>query len=108
MTAMTCLSHTGSLQAPEVTVTQAASTVAFLQWSEVKAASHYSLLIRKQGHPQVDSKPQKLTVYGEQVILDKLKPNSIYCVTVSAQSSSASGPESHPLCILTGQQQEHF
>lgn len=56
----------------------------------------------------MDSEPQLLTVYGEEVILDDLEPNSIYCVTVSAKSSSASGPESHPVCILTGQEQKHF
>lgn len=97
----------GSLQAPALEVTQAVSTVAFLQWSQVKAASHYNLIIWKEGHPQVDSESQELTVYGEEVILDDLKPNSIYCVTVSAQTSSASGPKSHPVCILTGQEEKH-
>lgn len=108
ITALTCLSRPGSLQAPALTVTQAVSTVAFLQWSQVKAASHYNLVVRKQGHPQVDSEAAELTVYGEEVILDDLEPNSIYCVTVSAQNASASGPESHPVCILTGQEQKDF
>lgn len=105
---ITCLSFAGSLQSPALEVTQAVSTVAFLQWSEVKAASHYNLIVTEQGHPRVDSQPQELTVYGEEVILDDLKPNSIYCVTVSAQTSSASGPQSHPVCILTGQEQKHL
>lgn len=104
----TCLTFAGTLHAPAVEVTQAVSTVAFLQWSQVKAAAYYNLVIWKQGPPQVDSERQVLTVYGEEVILDDLKANSIYCVTVSAQTSFASGPESHPVCILTGQDQKHF
>lgn len=102
---ITSLSLAGSLQTPALEVTQAASTVAFLRWSQVKAASHYNLVIREQGHQPVDREPRLLTVFGEEVIVDELKPNSIYCVTVSAQTSVASGAESHPVCILTGHEE---
>ncbi|KAF6729014.1 hypothetical protein FQA47_011632 [Oryzias melastigma] len=47
-------------------------------WSPVKKASHYSLLITKQG----SSGSQKLTVYGEIINVPDLSPNSTYCFSI--------------------------
>lgn len=78
------------------------SSVIFLEWSQVDAASHYSLVIRKQVTSESRSEPQELTVYGESVILDDLSPNSTYCLSVSARTSATIGPESEPVCVQTG------
>lgn len=81
------------------------SSVIFLEWSQVDAASHYSLVIRKQVTPEGRSEPQELTVYGESVILDDLSPNSTYCLSVTARTSAARGPESEPVCVQIGQKE---
>ncbi|XP_022610760.1 fibronectin type III domain-containing protein 7-like [Seriola dumerili] len=86
----------GGLSAPMLDVTQAMSTVIFVEWSQVDAASHYSLVIKKQDR---SSKPQELTVYGENIILTDMSPNSTYCFSVSASNAAASGPESEPVCV---------
>ncbi|XP_071348392.1 LOW QUALITY PROTEIN: pneumococcal serine-rich repeat protein-like [Trachinotus anak] len=89
----------GGLSAPVLDVTQAMSTVIFVEWSQVEATSYYTLLIKKQDR---SSNPQELTVYGENIILTDLSPNSNYCFSVSASNSAASGPESEPVCVQTG------
>ncbi|XP_065810044.1 receptor-type tyrosine-protein phosphatase beta-like [Labrus bergylta] len=94
------MSDNGGLSAPLMEVKQVTSTAYFIEWSEVQAASYYSLLIRKQGS---SSGPQELTVYGERIFVDDLSPNSAYCFTLSAQNSATSGPESEPACVHTGQ-----
>nr|XP_046264816.1 mucin-4-like [Scatophagus argus] len=88
----------GGLSAPELDVTQAMSTVIFAEWSQVEAASHYSLVIRKQGS---SIETQELMVYGESIILTELSPNSTYCLSVLARNSASSGPESEPVCVQT-------
>lgn len=105
---MTCFSPTEGLSTPELSVTQATSTVIFLEWSQVDAASHYSLVIRKQDNSEAGSEPQELTVYGENVILDDLSPKSTYCLSVSARNSATSGPESEPVCVQTAEEEEHL
>ena len=81
-------------------LTQAMSTVIFVEWSQVDAASHYSVVIRLQGS---SNKSQELTVYGESVILTDLSPSSTYCFSVLARNAATSGPESEPLCVQTGE-----
>lgn len=82
-------------------VTQMTPTFIVAEWSQVDAASYYSLVIRKQGS---SSEPQELTVYGESIILtDELSPSSTYCLSVSARNSATGGPESEPVCVQTGQ-----
>ncbi|CAJ1072098.1 unnamed protein product%2C partial [Xyrichtys novacula] len=93
------LPDNGGLSAPLPHVTQVTPTEYFIEWSEVQGASYYSLQIRQQGST---SKPQELTVYGERVLVDDLSPNSAYCFSLSAQTSTISGPESEPLCVHTG------
>lgn len=75
------------------------STVIFVEWSQVEAASHYNLVIKKQDR---SSNPQELTVYGESIIVTDLSPSSAYCFSVSASNEAASGPESEPVCVQTG------
>ncbi|XP_044075214.1 uncharacterized protein LOC122886733 [Siniperca chuatsi] len=88
----------GVLSAPVLDVKQPTPTVVFVEWSRVDAASHYSLVIRKQGS---SSEPQELSVYGESIFLTDLSPDSTYCFSVSART--ASGPQSEPVCVQTGQ-----
>ncbi|XP_047445276.1 mucin-4-like [Mugil cephalus] len=89
------------LSAPVLDVTQAMSTVIFIEWSQAEAASHYSLLVKKQGST---GERQELTVYGESIILTDLSPDSNYCFTVTAIYAQAdSGAESEPVCVQTGQ-----
>uniref|UniRef100_A0A8D3EA47 Fibronectin type-III domain-containing protein n=2 Tax=Scophthalmus maximus TaxID=52904 RepID=A0A8D3EA47_SCOMX len=89
----------GDLPAPVLDVTQATSAFIFVQWTQVEAASHYSLVIRKQ---DTSSTSEEFTVYGEATILTDLSPSSTYCFTVSASNSATSGPESEPVCVQTG------
>lgn len=95
---------TGGLSTPELSVTQMSSVI-FLEWSQVDAASHYNLVIRKQVTSESKSEPQEMTVYGESVILDDLSPKSTYCLSVAARTSAASGPESEPVCVQIGQKE---
>lgn len=76
------------------------STVIFIEWSQMEAASHYSLLVKKQGST---GENQELTVYGESMILTDLSPDSTYCFTVTAVYTGDSGAESEPVCVQTGQ-----
>ncbi|XP_036072425.1 uncharacterized protein LOC112147737 [Oryzias melastigma] len=93
----TQMSKDGSASAPQLEVTQVTPTAIWLQWSPVKKASHYSLLITKQG----SSGSQKLTVYGEIINVPDLSPNSTYCFSVTAVYGSANGPHSDPVCTQT-------
>lgn len=86
--------------APMLEVTQGMGTMTLAEWSQVDAASHYSLIIKQQGS---SSTPQELIVYGERMIFTDLSPNTIYCLTVSAMNLDTSGPESEPVCVQTGQ-----
>ncbi|KAM4552488.1 fibronectin-like isoform 2-T2 [Odontesthes bonariensis] len=86
--------------APLLDVKQATPTVIFLEWSPMEDATYYNLLIRKQGSL---SDTQELMVYGESMIVTDLSPNSTYCLTVLAFYTAASGPESEPVCVQTGQ-----
>lgn len=97
---MTCFSPTGGLSAPVLDVTQGMSTVIFVEWSQVDAASHYSLLIRRQDS---SSELQEMIVYGESIIVTELSPNSTYCFSVVARNSASSGPESEAVCVQTGE-----
>jgi len=90
----------GNLSAPLLDVKQAMPTVIFLEWSPVEDATYYNLLIRKQGG---FGDTQELMVYGESIIVTDLSPNSTYCLTVLAFYTAASGPESEPVCVQTGQ-----
>ncbi|MED6260228.1 hypothetical protein ATANTOWER_008551, partial [Ataeniobius toweri] len=90
----------GNIPAPLLDVTQAFPTIVFLQWSPVKNASFYRLLIRKQGSSDDN---QALTVYGERIILSDLSPNSAYCFSILAVKADVIGPESEPVCVQTGQ-----
>ncbi|TMS09781.1 Fibronectin type III domain-containing protein 7 [Larimichthys crocea] len=90
----------GGLVAPMLEVTQGMGTMTLAEWSQVDAASHYSLIIKQQGS---SSTPQELIVYGERMIFTDLSPNTIYCLTVSAMNLDTSGPESEPVCVQTGQ-----
>ncbi|XP_029309572.1 fibronectin type III domain-containing protein 7-like isoform X2 [Cottoperca gobio] len=90
----------GGLQAPVLDVKQAMPTVISLEWSQIDAASHYSLFIRKQDS---SSESQEITVYGESIILTDLSPNSTYCFSVSAEYVATRGPESEPVCVQTEQ-----
>ncbi|XP_067460816.1 mucin-4-like [Thunnus thynnus] len=90
----------GGFSAPVLDVTQAMSTVIFVEWSQVDTASHYSLIIRPQGSSH---EPQELTVFGESIILTDLSPSSTYCFSVSARNATTRGPESEPVCVQTGQ-----
>lgn len=105
---MTCFPAAGGLPAPRLNVTFAISTVIFLKWSPVEGATHYSLVVRKQGSPGPEGQTQELMVYGEEVILSDLSPNSTYCLSLSAIYSElpllTSGPESETACVKTGQE----
>ncbi|KAM3604918.1 uncharacterized protein V6R79_017981 [Siganus canaliculatus] len=85
------------LSAPVLDVTQPTQTVVFAEWSQVDGASHYSLIITKQGSVSED-----LTVYGNSIIVDDLIQDSAYCLYVQAWSSDSSGPQSEPVCVQTG------
>lgn len=90
---------TEGLSAPVLRVTSTSATVIFIEWSQVDAASHYTLVIRKQG----SSRKRELTVEAESIILNDLSPNCTYCFSVSARNSHTSGPESEPVCAQTEQ-----
>lgn len=109
---MACFPAAGGLPAPRLNVTLAVSTVVFLKWSQLEGATHYSLVLRKQGSPGPEGpegQTQELMVYGEEVILSDLSPNSTYCLSLSAIYSEppllTSGPESETVCVKTGQEQ---
>ncbi len=97
---VTSFSPTGDLTVPVLNVTNATPTVFLIEWSEVEAASHYYLFIRKQGDT---SESQEMMVYSDNIILTDLSPNSTYCFSVAARNSASSGPESEPVCVQTGQ-----
>ncbi|XP_061587413.1 fibronectin type III domain-containing protein 7-like [Cololabis saira] len=92
------MSVDGSLSAPVLDLTQPMSTVVFLEWSSMKDAVYYNLMIRRQGSSEED---QELTVYGESMILSDLNPNATYCLSVLAIYAARSGPESSPACVQT-------
>ncbi|XP_030607407.1 fibronectin type III domain-containing protein 7-like [Archocentrus centrarchus] len=94
------MSMNGSISAPVLDITHATPTVIFIEWSKVKPASFYSLLVIKQGSAY---EHHHLTVYGESIILTDLSPNSTYCFSVLAIYSDTSGPESEPICMRTDQ-----
>ncbi|KAA8587295.1 hypothetical protein FQN60_016157, partial [Etheostoma spectabile] len=90
----------GGLSAPVLDVKPATSTGIFVGWSQIETATHYSLMIRKQGS---SSEPEEMRVYGESIVLTDLSPDSIYCVWVSARNSATSGPQSEPVCVHLGE-----
>ncbi|XP_051809642.1 fibronectin type III domain-containing protein 7-like [Acanthochromis polyacanthus] len=87
------------MDAPLLDVTQPSATVVSIEWSEVEAASYYSLLIYKQDNSNTQ---EQYTVYGESIILTDLSTNTAYCFSVLAVFSVASGPESERVCVQTG------
>uniref|UniRef100_A0A674DRB0 Uncharacterized LOC115157442 n=1 Tax=Salmo trutta TaxID=8032 RepID=A0A674DRB0_SALTR len=95
------ISETG-LSMPEVRVTVETLNVLLVEWSPVKGAAYYTLVVREQSsRPRHASRSQILTVYGESSIVTDLNPSSTYCLSVSAQTEASRGPYSEPVCVET-------
>ncbi|KAI4885449.1 hypothetical protein NFI96_001413 [Prochilodus magdalenae] len=90
--------ETGELASPKAHFTMVTSDSLWLEWTHVKDAKSYSLLIREQSS---SSKPIITTVYGEASIISELKPATTYCVSLSARNSDSNGAYSEPVCVQT-------
>ncbi|KAK6311083.1 hypothetical protein J4Q44_G00191380 [Coregonus suidteri] len=91
-----------SLSKPVVRVTVETPNVLLVEWSPVKGAAYYTLVVREQSsRPRHASRPQILTVYGESSIVANLKPSSTYCLSASAHTEDREGPYSEPVCVET-------
>ncbi|CAL8367710.1 unnamed protein product, partial [Boreogadus saida] len=84
-----------ALSVPIVSVIVEGSTVLVVKWSPVRGVDFYSLVISQQNNTQT------LRVDGEKTMLTDLSPDSTYCVSVRAESSSTVGSYSKPQCVQT-------
>ncbi|CAL8324046.1 unnamed protein product [Arctogadus glacialis] len=84
-----------ALSVPIVSVIVEGSTVLVVKWSPVRGVDFYSLVISQQNNTQT------LRVDGEKTMLTDLSPDSTYCLSVRAESSSTVGSYSKPQCVQT-------
>ncbi|XP_030219750.1 uncharacterized protein LOC115548942 isoform X4 [Gadus morhua] len=84
-----------ALSVPIVSVIVEGSTVLVVKWPPVRGVDFYSLVISQQNNTQT------LRVDGEKTMLTDLSPDSTYCLSVRAESSSTVGSYSKPQCVQT-------
>ena len=89
------MSPTAALSVPIVSVIVEGSTVLVVKWPPVRGVDFYSLVISQQNNTQT------LRVDGEKTMLTDLSPDSTYCLSVRAESSSTVGSYSKPQCVQT-------
>lgn len=82
-----------------VTVTHVASTLIYLEWFPGDEDATYTVVIRKHGGSMGDAEPRKLTVVGNNVFVMDLRPESTYCLSVSAGEEPE--PDSEAVCVQT-------
>ncbi|XP_041914101.1 uncharacterized protein LOC121678548 [Alosa sapidissima] len=88
------------LTTPKLQVTSVTGVTLDLEWSPVRGASYYTLIVKED----TSSRPPRkvLTIYDEVATVTDLKPATRYCVVLSAKNSIAQSAYSQPLCITTG------
>lgn len=82
-----------------VNVTHVASTLIYLEWFPGDENATYTVVIRKQSGSMGDAEPRKLTVVGNNVFVMDLRPESTYCLSVSAGEERE--PDSESVCVQT-------
>ncbi|XP_060750629.1 fibronectin type III domain-containing protein 7-like [Tachysurus vachellii] len=89
----------GELSMPKILNATVEGVTLHVEWAPVNGASYYTLIVREENESQPFS--VVLTVQGEASDVRDLKPATIYCVTVSAKSSTTNSTYSTPVCITT-------
>lgn len=87
-----------------VNVTHVASTLIYLEWFPGDEDATYTVVIRKQGGCMGDAEPRKLTVVGNNVFVMDLRPESTYCLSVSAGEEPE--PDLEPVCVQTASESQ--
>lgn len=97
-----CIStlHIDALATPKLQVTSATGVTLNLEWSPVRGASYYTLIVRED----TSSRPPRevLTIYDEVATVTDLKPATRYCAVLSAKNSVTQSAYSQPVCVTTG------
>lgn len=83
-------------------ITHVTSTFIYLEWFPGDEDATYTVIVRKQGGPMVDTEPRKLTVIGSKVFVMDLSPRSTYCLSVSTEEE----PDSDPVCVQTASESQ--
>ena len=92
--------HLDVLTTPKLKVTSVTGVTLNLEWSPVRGASYYTLIVRED----TSSRPPRevLTIYDEVATVTDLKTATRYCVVLSAKNSISQSAYSQPVCVTTG------
>lgn len=89
------------LSVPEVRVTLGEELSLQVEWSPVREAMSYTMIWSEDTTPQ--AMKEVLYIYDQtSAVLRDLKPDTRYCVILSAKNSNNQSAYSKPVCVTTG------